>query len=68
VIEAPEALGPASGGLAGITRFHIATIATQRAKQLQGGARPRVADAAGHKSTRIAVMEVLADAVSWEVV
>lgn len=65
---APESLGPASGGLAGITRFHIAAIATQRAKQLQGGARPRVPDTEGHKSTRIAVMEVLANAVSWEVV
>jgi DNA-directed RNA polymerase subunit K/omega len=65
---APGAIGPSSGALEGITRFHIAAIATQRAKQLQGGARPRVADADGHKSTRIAVMEVLANTVSWEVV
>jgi RNA polymerase Rpb6 len=63
---AGKSLGPSSGGLDGITRFHIAAIATQRAKQLQGGARPRVADADGHKVTRVAVLEVLANAVSWE--
>jgi hypothetical protein len=38
----------------------------QRAKQLQNGARPRV-DAVGHKPTRVALMEVAADAISWTV-
>jgi DNA-directed RNA polymerase subunit K/omega len=68
VIPAGKALGAAAGGLDGITRFHIATIASQRAKQLQCGARPRVTDAAGHKATRVAVLEVLANAVSWELI
>jgi hypothetical protein len=60
---------PTSGaGASGITRFHIATIASQRSRQLQNGSRPRVEDAAGHKHTRVAVLEVLSDAVSWALV
>jgi hypothetical protein len=60
---------PTSGpGASGITRFHVAAIASQRSHQLQNGSRPRVADAAGHKHTRIAVLEVLSDAVSWALV
>jgi DNA-directed RNA polymerase subunit K/omega len=39
-------------------------VVFQRAKQLQNGARPRV-DAGNHKPTRVALMEVLADTVSW---
>jgi DNA-directed RNA polymerase omega subunit len=46
--------------------FHLVTLAFQRAKQLQNGARPRV-DAVGHKPTRVALMEVAADAISWTV-
>ena len=51
-----------------IMPFHMAAIAMQRARQLQMGARPRIADAVGHKPTRIALQEVLANAVSWEIV
>ena len=57
-------VGTASDGLPG--RFHLAALAFQRAKQLQNGARPRV-DAAGHKPTRVALLEVLADTISWTV-
>lgn len=60
---------PTSGaGASGITRFHVAAIASQRSRQLQNGSKPRVADAAGHKHTRVAVLEVLSDAVSWALV
>ena len=45
-------------------RFLLSAIAFQRSKQLQQGAVPRVARGR-HKSTYIAVLEVLADAVSW---
>jgi DNA-directed RNA polymerase omega subunit len=47
-----------------LTGFLLASVAFQRAKQLQMGARPRV-EAAGHKPTRVALLEILADAVSW---
>jgi len=60
---------PTSGtSSSGITRFHVAAIAAQRSRQLQNGSRPRVADAAGHKHTRVAILEVLSDAVSWALV
>ncbi len=48
------------------SKFRFITVAAQRAKQLQAGAKPRV-DAKSHKPTRIAMEEVLANAVSWEV-
>jgi DNA-directed RNA polymerase subunit K/omega len=47
-----------------LTGFHLVCVVFQRAKQLQNGARPRV-DAGDHKPTRVALMEVLADTVSW---
>ena len=47
-------------------RFHIAAVAFQRERQLRNGARPRV-DPAGHKTCCVAVLEVLADQVSWYV-
>ena len=46
------------------SRFHIATLAFHRAKQLEDGARPRVDDA-GHRSWRVALLEVAAARVSW---
>ena len=49
---------------ASLSRFHIAALVFQRARQIQAGARPRV-DGAGHRTTRIALLEVLADTVSW---
>ncbi len=54
---APPFEGPLSG-------FHLVSVVFQRAKQLQNGARPRV-EAGDHKATRVALLEVLADTVSW---
>jgi DNA-directed RNA polymerase subunit omega len=48
------------------SKFRFITVAAQRAKQVQNGAKPRV-DARSRKPTRIAMQEVLAGAVSWEV-
>jgi DNA-directed RNA polymerase subunit K/omega len=47
-----------------LTGFHLVAVVFQRAKQLKSGARPRV-DAGSHKATRLALLEVLADTVSW---
>ncbi|HEX9188091.1 MAG TPA: DNA-directed RNA polymerase subunit omega [Vicinamibacteria bacterium] len=48
------------------SKFRFITVAAQRAKQLQAGAKPRV-DTRSRKPTRIAVEETLAETVSWEV-
>lgn len=48
------------------SKFRFITVAAQRAKQVQAGAKPRV-DSRSRKPTRIAMHEVLAQAVSWEV-
>ena len=45
-------------------RFLLSAVAFQRSKQLQGGAPCRV-ERNGHKSTYLAVLEVLANTVSW---
>ena len=47
------------------SKFRFITVASQRAKQLQAGAKPRVA-ARSRKPTLIAMQEVLAEAVSWD--
>jgi DNA-directed RNA polymerase subunit omega len=47
------------------SKFRFITVAAQRAKQLQAGAKPRV-DAKSRKATGIAMEEVLAGAISWE--
>jgi len=47
------------------SKFRFITVAAQRAKQLQAGAKPRV-EARSRKSTRIAMQEVVAGTVSWE--
>ena len=47
-----------------LSRFHIASLAFQRTRQLKQGARPRV-EANGHKVCTLALLEVLADTVSW---
>jgi DNA-directed RNA polymerase subunit omega len=47
------------------SKFRFITVAAQRAKQLQNGAKPRV-EAKTRKPTRVAIEEVLANAVSWE--
>ena len=48
------------------SKFRFITVAAQRAKQIQNGAKPRV-EARSRKPTRVAMQEVLANAVSWEV-
>jgi DNA-directed RNA polymerase subunit K/omega len=45
-------------------RFLLTAIAFQRSKQLQQGAKARV-ERADHKATYLAVLEVLANTVSW---
>jgi DNA-directed RNA polymerase subunit K/omega len=47
-------------------RFHVASLAMLRTKQLQSGATPRVA-VDGHKVCRLALLEVLAGTMSWSV-
>ena len=48
------------------SKFGFITVASQRAKQLQNGSKPRVATHS-RKSTRVAIEEALAGAISWEV-
>jgi len=48
------------------SKFRFITVAAQRAKQLQNGAKARV-EARSRKPTRVAMQEVRAGAVSWEV-
>ena len=45
-------------------RFLLSAIAFLRSKQLSGGASARV-ERSGHKVTYLAVLEVLANTVSW---
>lgn len=47
------------------SKFRFITVSAQRAKQIQNGAKPRV-EPRSRKSTRIAMEEVLAGAISWE--
>jgi DNA-directed RNA polymerase omega subunit len=49
-----------------LNNFHLASLAFQRVRQLQSGARPRVATN-GHKSLYVALEEVEAGLISWEV-
>ena len=48
------------------SKFRFITVAAQRAKQLQAGAKPRV-EAKSRKPTRVAMQEVLHNTVSWDV-
>ena len=48
------------------SKFRFITVAAQRAKQLQNGAKPRI-EVRSRKPTRIAMHEVLAGTISWEV-
>jgi len=48
------------------SKFRFITVAAQRAKQLQNGAKPRV-ETRSRKSTRVAIEEALAGAISWEI-
>lgn len=47
------------------SKFRFITVASQRAKQIQNGAKPRV-DSKTRKPTRVAIEEVMANAISWE--
>ncbi len=47
------------------SKFRFITVAAQRAKQLQSGAKPRV-ETTSRKPTRVAVEETIAGTVSWE--
>ena len=49
-----------------LNAFHIVALTFQRARQLQAGARPRV-EYDSQRPTRLALLEVLSDAVSWSV-
>ena len=48
-------------------RFLVSVIAFHRAKQLKEGAAPRL-DGDSHKATYLAVLEVLANTISWSTV
>jgi DNA-directed RNA polymerase omega subunit len=48
------------------SKFRFITVASLRAKQLQSGSKPRVATPS-RKSTRVAIEEALAGAISWEI-
>jgi len=48
------------------SKFRFITVAAQRAKQLQNGAKARVSTRS-RKPTRVAMHEVLAGTVSWEI-
>ena len=48
-------------------KFRLVVIALQRARQLQGGARPRVDNIGRHKFLWVALQEVMAGQVSWDV-
>ena len=47
-------------------KFRLVVLAHQRAKQLQCGAKPRV-DTGGHKFNWVAMREVTAGMISWDV-
>jgi DNA-directed RNA polymerase subunit omega len=47
------------------SKFRLITVAAQRSKQIQNGAKARV-ETRSRKSTRVAIQEVLAGAISWE--
>ena len=48
------------------SKFRFITVAAQRAKQLQNGAKPRI-EVKSRKPTRVAMHEVMAGTVSWEI-
>lgn len=61
----PMAWPEASPGIEGtVNRFLVANIAFRRVHQLQYGARARV-DRGNHKPTRVALLETLANTISW---
>lgn len=65
VEAAPATQLGASDGLL-LNGFHFACLVFQRARQLNNGSRPRL-DAAGHKYLWVAMHEVRAGMVAWDV-
>lgn len=70
-MKAPAAVGaaaspPICNGQGVLDKFHVAALTFQRARQLHHGARPRM-DPVGHKHTRVALLEVMAGTISWDV-
>jgi DNA-directed RNA polymerase omega subunit len=66
-MSAPATVAPAP--LVGFSddspnKFRLVTLVSQRAKQLQNGARPRV-ETGGHKFAHVALREVMAGLISW---
>jgi DNA-directed RNA polymerase subunit K/omega len=55
---------PVSANAVRLNAFHIVALTFLRARQLHAGARPRV-ESASRRPTRVALYEVLSDAVSW---
>jgi len=49
-----------------LNKFSLVILIAQRARQLQNGARPRV-DSDGHKFQWVALREVMAGMISWDV-
>ena len=47
------------------SKFRFVLLASQRAEQMMRGAQPKV-DKPGVKQTRVAMHEILEDAVSWD--
>ena len=66
VEAAPPSVQSISGGNPLQNRLLVSSVAFLRARQLHCGSRPRV-EADGHKTTHLAVLEVLADTISWSV-
>ena len=68
--SAPGAAVPAAPGNGARdelqNKFLLVVVARQRARQLQNGARPRV-ETEGHKFLWVAMQEVTAGTVSWDV-
>jgi len=63
---AATAVAKTAGAATLENRFLLSSVAFLRAKQLQCGARPHV-EPERHKPTHIALLEVLADTISWSV-
>lgn len=67
LVAPPAAVTERIAGAATLeNRFLLSSVAFLRAKQLQGGARPRL-EPERHKPTHLALLEVLADTVSWSI-
>jgi hypothetical protein len=60
----PGSVGAAAAPVRSGAAETLSNVAFLRAKQLQGGARCHL-EANGHKPTHLAVLEVLADTISW---